>query len=222
MTRGTRLWTVGAVGVVALCWALAGEPATLSASLQSDPSDSARATQVLNGVRGANDIMCELAVRSLGGRFGNWGWSGTAPDATEQHLELLRWATRDTESADAVRILSAALSDRDACVRRVAARLLGRVNHPAAVEALMERLRRGDDHAKQMAAIGLGYAEDTVAVESLIDALKGEATLIRAAAAWALGEIEDERSVEALARAVLEDPDPLVRRQAARALGELY
>jgi HEAT repeat protein len=128
---------------------------------------------------------------------------------------------RDIESAGAVPVLGAGLSDRDVCVRRVAARLMGRVTHPDAQKSLLRQLSGGEDHSRQMAAIGLGYSGSRASVEALIESLGDRDAGVRSAAAWALGEIEDSRAIEPLTRALAEDPDPAVRSQAARALGEI-
>ena len=87
---------------------------------------------------------------------------------------------------------------------------------------LIRRLRDGDDRTRQMAAVGLGYAEHNDAVDALLGALTDRVAAVRAAATWALGEIEDERAVDALTRLLAEDSDPMVRRQAAWALGNMY
>jgi HEAT repeat protein len=185
-------------------------------------SDAARAELLLANARGANPVMCELAMRSIDNRYGSWGSAGRAPDAIIGQRPLLEWASAEIEDAGVVPVLGAALSDSDVCVRRMAARLLGRVNHRSALTMLKSRLEDGDERTGQMAAIGLGYADNRDAVETLLGALEDGVAAVRAAATWALGEIEDERAVDALTRLLAEDSDPTVRRQAAWALGNMY
>ncbi len=185
-------------------------------------SDAVRAQLLLDNARGANAVMCELAMRSIDNRYGGWGSAGRAPDATIGQRPLLEWASSEIEDADAVPVLGAALSDGDVCVRRMAARLLGRVKHPSALAMLLRRLEDGDERTRRMAAVGLGYADNRDAVEPLLNVLDDRVAAVRAAATWALGEIEDERAVDALTRLLAEDSDPMVRRQAAWALGNMY
>ncbi len=185
-------------------------------------SDSTRAALLLENARGANPVMCELAMQSIDSRYLNWRSAGQAPDAIIGQRSLLEWASEDIEGAGAVSVFGSALSDEDTCVRRMAARLLGRAKHPSAVSVLLERLSNGDDRTRQMAAIGLGYTESGDAVEALINVLTDRVAAVRAAATWALGEIEDERAVDALTRLLANDSDPMVRRQAAWALGNMY
>ena len=200
---------------------LLGGATPVGAQVVRGAADSEYATQVIERARGTNEFMCELALRSIHNRIGGGYWIN-APDAAMDQGELLEWATYQPDSPDAVPVLSDALSDGDRCVRRVAARLLGHVRHPRALEALLDRLRSSDADTRQMAAIGLGYREDRNAVDALLRALTDGAARVRAAVAWALGEIEDRRAIAALTRALQEDPDPTVRRQAARALGQIY
>ena len=185
-------------------------------------SDSIMAVRLLQSARGANPVMCELALRSIDSRPGSWGSAGQAPDMIIGQLQLLEWASGQMEDASVVTVLGAALSDGDVCVRRMAARLLGHVRHPSALTMLMRRLKDRDERTRQMAAIGLGYADDSDAVEALLSVLEDSVAAVRAAATWALGAIEDERGVDALARLLTEDSDPMVRRQAAWALGNIY
>jgi HEAT repeat protein len=201
--------------------ALLGGAAPVGAQAARGAANADHAARVIEQARGTNEFMCELALRSIDNRFGGGYWIHV-PDAATEQRELLEWATYQTESADAIPVLSDALSDRDPCVRRVAARLLGHVKHPRALEALLDRLRSGDAQTREMAAIGLGHRDDRNAAEALLRALTDRAATVRAAVAWALGEIEDRRAIEALTRALKEDPDPTVRRQAAWALGEIY
>jgi HEAT repeat protein len=183
--------------------------------------DASRAAQLIASARGTDAAMCALAVRYLDNRFGGWGRVEHIPDATVEEWDLAVWASRQITEPDAVPVLSDALSDRDPCVRRVAARLLGRVAHPRALEAMLDRLGAEDAQTRQMAAIALGYAEKRDAVEPLLRNLVDDAAGVRTASAWALGEIEDPRATEALVRLLSEDPDPKVRRQAAWALGNM-
>ncbi len=185
-------------------------------------SDSTRAVQLLANARGANPVMCELAMQSIDRRYGNWGSGGRAPDAIIGQRALLEWASQDIEDAGAVAALGVALADDDTCVRRMAARLFGRVHFPRAVETLLDRLGDRDERTRQMAAVALGFFDDDTGVDALLDALDDRIAAVRAAATWALGEIEAERAVVALTRLLEEDPDPFVRRQAAWALGNMY
>jgi hypothetical protein len=220
--RRDLVWVTLAVAApAALSAVLLGGATPLGAQTGRGGADADFAARVIEQARGTNEFMCELALRSIDNRFGGGYWIHV-PDAAIEQRDLIEWVTDQTESAEAVPVLSDALSDRDLCVRRVAARLLGHVKHPRALEALLDRLRSGDAETRQMAAIGLGHQDDRNAVEALLRALTDRAATVRAAVAWALGEIEDRRAIAALTRALKEDPDPTVRRQAARALGEIY
>jgi len=184
--------------------------------------DSAAAVQMLSNARGANPVMCELAVHSINARYGNWGRTGRAPDAIIGQRSLLDRAGQDIEDIGTALALGNALTDDDVCVSRMAARLFGRVTHPDAWNILVRHLGSRDDGTRRMAAIALGYLESEDAVESLVDVLSDELASVRAAATWALGEIEDERALDALTGLLGDDPDPFVRRQAAWALGNMY
>ena len=192
------------------------------AAQSTSGSDSTRALLLLDNARGANPVMCELAMRSIDNRYGSWGSAGRAPDAVIGQRALLEWAGAEIKNADAVPVLGEALSDTDVCVRRMAARLLGRVKHRSALTMLLSQLENGDDRTRQMAAVGLGSADTSDAVGALLSVLTDRVAAVRAAATWALGEIEDERAVDALTRVLSEDSDPMVRRQAAWALGNMY
>jgi len=211
---------IAAAYAALLAAVLLGGATTAGAQALRSAADSDYAARVIEHARGTNAFMCELALRSIDNRFGAGYWIHV-PDAATEQRELFEWATYQTESADAVPVLSDALSDRDPCARRVAARLLGHIKHPRALAALLDRLRSGDDQTRQLAAIGLGHQDDRNAVGALLRALTDRAATVRAAVAWALGEIEDRSAIEGLTRALKEDPDPTVRRQAARALGQI-
>ncbi len=193
----------------------------LAAQADGQKTDLYFARQLLAGARGTSPLICEMALRTMDSRFGSWNGYNHTSDAGAEQRDIVDWTSNAIASADAVPILSVALSDGDRCVRRFAARLLGRVRHSEALVALLDRLGNGDDRTQEMAAMALGFSENRDAVEGLIRSLTDDAATVRAAAAWALGQIEDERAIDALSLVLKQDPDASVRAQAARALGEI-
>jgi hypothetical protein len=217
-----RVPTLAAATVLAAAAATLGvEPSTETVPAQPGESDAIRADQILDAVRGTSPVACEMIVRTLG--FG-WGWGRMhyEPDAMREHRELARWASGALDDPSAVAPLRAALDDPDACVQRVAARLLGRTDHPRAVASLLDALASPNARTRQLAAVGLGYAEAPESVDPLLRALRDDMPSVRAAAAWALGEVEDRRAIPQLARLLTDDTEPGVRRAAALALGTMY
>ena len=217
-----------AAAVLAVCRSgEAGPAAQAEAAVSRVPTDSL-ATALLATVRGADPVVCELAVRAVDGRH---GWSSTADElagvgATLTPLQraTIQWAVDDDEDgADpaAVEPLAVALRDPDPCVRRMAALKLGRTRHPRAVTALTAALAGGEPELRAVGALGLGYAEDPAAIDALGRALADGSAEVRAASAWALGEIEDARAIPLLIPILRDDADPAVRRVAAWALGAI-
>ncbi len=148
----------------------------------------------------------------------------------------------------AVEPLIAALSDTDSRVRDWAAYALGRIGDPRAVEPLIAVLSDTDKFARASAALALGRIGDPRGVEPLIAVLSDTDWYVRSIAAEALGRTGDPRAVEPLLPtlrwekyfnpagdglaalgelslepllAALEDDDPIVRRNAAYALGRM-
>jgi hypothetical protein len=206
----------------------AGPPAQAEAASGRVPSDSL-ASALLEIVRGADPVICELAVRAVDGRH---GWSSTADELagvgaplTPIQRATIQWAVDDDpeDGADpaAVEPLAAALGDPDPCVRRMAALKLGRAGTPGGIAALRAALRAPAAEQRSVGALGLGYAEDPAAIADLGDALDDSSSEVRAAATWALGEIEDASAIPLLIPILRDDTDPGVRRVAAWALGEI-
>jgi HEAT repeat protein len=104
-------------------------------------------------------------------------------------------------------------------VRRAAARALGQVGDPRAVEPLIATLEHWGDADVRKAAAEALVKIGAPAVEPLIAALKDEVEWVRKAAAWALVKI-GAPAVEPLI-AALKDGDKGVRRAAAEVLDEL-
>ncbi len=178
---------------------------------------------LISHARGSDELMCELALHAIDGRYGNWGDSRwKAPDASRDLEDILRWPRTEISSPSTVQTLADALSDEDACASRVAARLFRFVVYDGAMEALVELASNHTEKTRQMATVALGYLEDDASVGRLIEICGDEAVSVRAAAAWALGEIEDERAIPVLVSLLREDNSSVVRRQAAWALGSMY
>ena len=197
-------------------------PATTRA--QARPAaDSAAVGAVLAAVRGANPLLCELAVRTVeqqGGWGGPMSFDLRAPADPAVRAALLA-IRQEHVVPSAVPALGAALGDEDACVRRVAAPLLGRVAHATALAALRQALRDERPGTREAAAIGLGYTNNPAVIPALLAGLQDSVARVRVACVVALGEIDDHRAVGALTRLLREDRDDAVRAAAAWAIGEI-
>ena len=152
--------------------------------------------------------------------------SGTVNRVTRQAKSRFKW-TR----AHALRILGElklpqsvptilhALEDKDADVRNVAARSLGRMKLQAAEEALVALLGKHDQSVSaRIAATCIEMGPRTAPL--LIKTLRDGEPMARFWAARILGEVADPRATRTLCDALL-DPEPDVRSAATRALGNV-
>lgn len=128
------------------------------------------------------------------------------------------WALGALGDRKAIPVVSAALRDKEAAVRRRSAWALGALDASEAVTALVGALSDEDAGVRRQAAWALGAIGDRAAVDGLMKALGDSSPEVREQAAWALGAIGDSKATSSLAKA-LKDTDPRVRRQAAWALG---
>ena len=119
----------------------------------------------------------------------------------------------------AVEPLLAAMADGDECVRRYAARGLGRIGDARAVDTLIAALKDRDQDVRKSATDAL-VKIGAPAVDALIAALKGGDQDVRKYAARALVKIGDARAVDTLISR-LKDEDQGVRRYAVEALGHV-
>lgn len=121
-------------------------------------------------------------------------------------------------------LLAALRSAENADARWAAARDLGRLGDPRAMDDLLNVLHSGDVRLRRYSAwalgkIGEGNREAAApAVPGLLEALRRPGGRLREVTAWALGRIGHARAVPAL-RDALRDQNSLVRRAAAEALG---
>jgi len=213
--------------------------------------DSARVARFLGALESGDAILCEMVADQLG----NFWWSGSEAnlgrfaDAGPRMLAARDSLSGNVTDPGAIRLLRAALSTDQPCVRRVAAKMLGR-GRANAVQ-LAELLGHPEPRVREAAAYAAGAADRhdlRPALESMLTDRAGDAAVM---AAWALGEIEERASLDPLSRAVrsanprlrlaavwaqgeIEDPeavprllptlrddDALVRATAARALGQI-
>lgn len=188
------------------------------------PEDTEAVMRLMAVVRGANPLVCEMAVRNadMHGRWGFWGTMGGEPlEMDSTAAALLDWVQRSHNDPALVAPLRTGLRDADACVRRVASSLLARVNHSSANRALAEALTDAQAGTREVAAFGLGMANAHESSEALQARLRDEVPNVRRAAAWALGQLEEKRAVPALIEVLARDPDARVRSAAAWAIGSI-
>ena len=190
-------------------------------------NDTAALSQYLEAVRGANPIACELATRNAdsGGWWSRFGPLGDNPlDVDSASATIVAWVQRGHKNVSVVPRLRAALRDSDACVRRIAGGLLGRVDHPTATAALVAALDDASADTRAIAAIGLGMSDRSNTngtVSSLIRRLSDESPRVRRSAAWALGSVEATAALVPLIELLGRDSDPRVRQTAAWAIGQI-
>lgn len=225
MTRFTLLAATAAGGALFAAATLALTPDLHRAQAQTPERATERGavTAVLTGARGANPVMCALAARALDQSM-HWGdfRPGYDPRGLEARAvrETLRVAFDVLHDPSVVDVLRPALGDPDACVRRVAAPLLGRLRHPDGLQALRRAVRDPSAVTRETAALSLGFSGDALAVPDLVATLRDATPEVRIAAAWALGEIESKTALQPLV-AALEDTDARVRATSAWALGRI-
>jgi len=121
-------------------------------------------------------------------------------------------------NADTVIALMAALKDRNAAVRSMAAGGLRNINDPQALDALVEALRDPDPGVRGDVARALGSLKDPRAADPLMGLLKDAHPVVRIGAIRGLGDLSDRRAIAPM-RAALKDPDAGVRMAAADGLG---
>lgn len=186
------------------------------------PTDTAAVEWLLRSVRGADPLLCEFAVRSVD-QHGSWnrdGLDGSPLEADSSAAAVVRWMQERHDDPTVVPRLTVAMRDGDACVRRVAASILGRVKHASAQAALVSALDDASAGTRQVAALGVGLGEIVEGEQALIRRLRDDSAPVRRAAAWALGALERPTAESALIDLLQRDPDPRVRQVAAWAIGQ--
>jgi hypothetical protein len=153
---------------------------------QAQAPTAERLRRFLEGIRGATPVQCEMALSSINGWY---GWRQIVPDRDPQAGPIVTWVENGFKEPGLVAPLGAALEDPDPCVRRMAARLLGRTRLPAARARLLQALGDANPETRRMGAIGLGVYGDRSVVPQLVRALNDREPQVRAAVAWAIGAV---------------------------------
>ncbi len=128
-------------------------------------------------------------------------------------------ALGETGAEAAYAPLVEALSDPAPEIQAAAMRALGRLGDARAASPLAEGMEHDNDvDLRRTAAAALQRIAPPEARARLLDALHDDDWEIRLAAVRTLRKMGDEEVADALRRSGDEDPDPLVRREAARGL----
>jgi len=242
---------VAGVGGAAAVGVTARAPrATLRTASGARPgADSARIARLLSALGHSDPVVCDL----IGDQLGNF-WMGEqarlgrfedAPDVQGAKDSLAGGVT----DPRAIALLQATLGTDNACVRRVAAKLLGNSTVSAAVlgrllddpsprmresaayaagvgehrenrAALERRLADSSAAVAAMAAWALGEIQDPASGPALQTAVHSTSARVRLASAWALGQFEDASFAKDV-MPLLRDVDPVMRAIAAEALGQM-
>ncbi|WP_407377433.1 HEAT repeat domain-containing protein [Methanobrevibacter sp.] len=112
-----------------------------------------------------------------------------------------------------------ALSHRKKQIRLNTATLLGAINDPKAIPALIETMHDNNKLVRREASTAVSRMGEP-AVDPLIETLSDEDWRVRGAAAWALGNIGDEKAIPALEK-LLEDESGFVKQGAQSAINSI-
>lgn len=130
------------------------------------------------------------------------------------------FAVGNSEAGDADRVINQ-LRSRTPAVREEAARKLGDLKDPSAVEPLVLILKKDKDSRVRWSAEDALVNIGGPAVEPLIKMLKDDSWRVRRRAVRTLGKIKEPRAIEPLVALMKADEDCYVRKCAARAIGEI-
>ena len=210
--RGVRAQAAAALGEIGHGAAL---PRLIAALGDEDPGVAATAAEALGKIKTPQAL--DHLLSALG-------------DEREAVREGAAWAVGEFREVRTVDALLPLLDDEGYRVPSCAGEALGKIGHARALPALIRVLRSARPFGRLSAAWALGKIGDARAVEPLIDLFRdedrhregvasGTAMTLGEAGGWALVGLGDA-AVDAL-NGALEDPDRVVRRFAAVALGHI-
>lgn len=129
-------------------------------------------------------------------------------------------ALKETFGPRIVDLLLVALKDSFSGMREYAAKVLGKMGDPRAIEPLISARVDRDDHVRMAAAAAL-VELGKLSVEPLCAVLSDANGNLRAAAVDALGKIGDTQAVESLCIALNKEDWESARQDIARVLGQM-
>lgn len=183
--------------------------------------DSARIASLLASLGTSDPLVCELIADQVGNFWSDGGQFGVGrfADAAATAQSAKDSLHGRVSAPAAIKVLVANLDAANPCVRRLAAKLLGRSKMETAT--LIALLHTGTPRVREAAAYALGSEDRKESRGELEKTLRAQGGPEAAMAAWALGEIGDLASVPLLS-ASLSYNDVRTARAAARALGEVH
>lgn len=155
----------------------------ISASAEQTPADTGSVRQLIDGIRGANPIQCELLLQGFN------SWTTNVPDRNSDAWMVTQRLRRRVGDPAEIAWLGEQMRGADRCAARAAARLLGRSPSAAARTFLVGALGDASAQVRQLAAIGIGWRSDSTVNSRLVTLLADRNADVRAAAAWALGAV---------------------------------
>ena len=182
--------------------------------------DSARIAGLLDALGKTDRVVCEMVADQIGNFWMDDDGSGLgrfSDVATAARSAKDSLAGRVT-NAGAINFLASRMNADDPCVRRLAAKMLGRSTVKA--DRLLQLLDDGAPRISEAAAFAIGSGERKEARAALERTVTSRGGAVAAMAAWALGEIHDSGSVPVLVKA-LRSENGRVRHAAMYALGEI-
>ena len=191
---------------------------------QLQQPDSTYARQLLEAVRGANGIVCGAVDRSFDTGYWNHSLSTVIETdfADQPSVEVAQWIGRRKFDESAFAIARNGLRSDDACVRRVAARIIGNTRDRTRLASQLEsELGATDPRTRTATLFALGFSNRHEAVPAVRDRLNDSDRNVRVAAIWALANIGDSTVSPTMISLLERDSDPVVRSAAAWALGRL-
>jgi hypothetical protein len=155
-------------------------PSTMTAAAQTQ-GDTGSIRELIDGVRGANAVQCELLLQAFS------GWSSTVPDRDVNAWRITRRLRQRVTNAADIAWLGDQMRAADGCASRAATRMLGRSPSAAARTLLIDALGHTNPQVRRLGAVGIGIRSDTTVNARLVTLLRDGDPGVRAAAAWALG-----------------------------------
>jgi hypothetical protein len=178
----TAVVALAVLGLTLLDTARTNAPADELITAQTR-GDTGSVRQLLDGIRGANAIQCELLLQAFN------GWTTNVPDRDSAAWSVTQLLRRRVTDAAEIAWLGEQVRSTDRCAARAAARMLGRSPSPAARTFLVGALGDANAQVRQLAAIGIGWRSDSTVNSRLVTLLGDGNAEVRAAAAWALGAV---------------------------------